>query len=119
MVGLYLDHNVRRAIAIGLRKRGVDVVTALEDQHAASRDDVVLVRTTELGRVLFSHDDDLLAITAQWLRVGRRFAGLAFAQQTEITVAEAIRDLELLAKTSELAMTENQVVFLPLRNRHH
>ena len=30
-VGLYLDHNVPRAISDGLRTRGVDIMTSLED----------------------------------------------------------------------------------------
>ena len=31
MIALYMDHNVPRAITVGLRLRGVDVITAYED----------------------------------------------------------------------------------------
>jgi len=37
-VGLYMDHHVPRSITMGLRVRGVDVVTAYEDGAAALTD---------------------------------------------------------------------------------
>lgn len=42
MVRLYMDENVRGAITRGLRRRGVDVVTAWEDGRAATPDPDVL-----------------------------------------------------------------------------
>ena len=62
MVSLYMDHHVPSAITEGLRKRGVDVLTAEEDGAARLDDDPLLDRATSLGRVLFSQDQDLLAI---------------------------------------------------------
>jgi hypothetical protein len=41
-VPLYLDHNVRAAVAAGLRRRGVDVLTA-HDDGAAELDDESLL----------------------------------------------------------------------------
>jgi predicted nuclease of predicted toxin-antitoxin system len=58
---LYLDHHVPRAIALGLRLRQVDVVTAYEDSAHELADPELLDRATNLGRVLFTQDDDLLA----------------------------------------------------------
>ncbi len=56
-----MDHNVPRAITVGLRFRGVDVITAYEDGADDMDDSALLNRSTELGRVLFTHDDDLIA----------------------------------------------------------
>ena len=56
MVSLYMDHHVPSAITAGLRKRGVDVLTAEEDGSARLDDDPLLDRATSLGRVLFSQD---------------------------------------------------------------
>ncbi len=53
-VKLYMDVHVRRAVTDGLRLRGVDVLTALEDGAAELEDPALLDRATELGRVLFS-----------------------------------------------------------------
>jgi predicted nuclease of predicted toxin-antitoxin system len=60
-VALYLDHHVSRAIATGLRLRGVDVLTAYEDGTNEFSDPALLDRATSLGRVLVSQDDDLLS----------------------------------------------------------
>ena len=38
MVSLYMDQHVPRAISIGLRLRGVDVVTAFEDSASDMND---------------------------------------------------------------------------------
>jgi hypothetical protein len=57
-----MDHHVPWAIATGLRKRNVDVLTTDEDGSAAFDDDRLLDRATSLGRVLFSQDEDLLVI---------------------------------------------------------
>lgn len=54
-----MDVHVRRAVTVGLRLRGVDVVTAQVDNAGGMPDDELLRRATELGRVLFSQDDDL------------------------------------------------------------
>lgn len=45
---------------VGLRRRGLDVLTVQEDGRAGDSDQSMLDRATELGRVLFSQDDDLL-----------------------------------------------------------
>src|SRR5262249_9272272 len=50
-VKLYLDHNVSRAIALGARLRGVDVLTAFEDEAHRLPDPKLLDRAAELERV--------------------------------------------------------------------
>ena len=61
-VRFYLDHHVDAAITEGLRQRGIDVLTCREDGTETWDDEHLLERATALGRVLFSQDDDLLAI---------------------------------------------------------
>lgn len=56
-----MDENVPRSVATGLRLRGVDFLTVQEDGWGGASDPEVLSRATELGRVLISRDDDLLA----------------------------------------------------------
>jgi hypothetical protein len=50
---LYMDHHVPRAITIGLRLRGVDVITAHEDAAGNVTDTALLDRASELGRCAF------------------------------------------------------------------
>ncbi len=51
-----MDVHVRWSITDGLRRRGVDVLTAQEDGAARVDDLPLLDRVTELGRVLFAPD---------------------------------------------------------------
>lgn len=57
---LYMDVHVPYAVTTGLRLRGVDVLTAQEDGASELDDPALLDRATELGRVLYTQDDDLL-----------------------------------------------------------
>lgn len=114
-VRLYMDVHVRRAITVGLRLRLVDVLTAQEDDAARFPDTQLLDRTTELGRVLFSQDEDLLREAATRQRDRRHFAGVIYAHQLRISTGQCIDDLELLAKVGEPEDFANRVEFLPLR----
>ncbi len=89
-----MNHHVPAAITRGLRRRDVDVITALEDEAATMNDEQLLMRSTNLGRVLFSQDEDLLSVTRTWQNTGREFSGLVYAHQLEITIGKAVRDLE-------------------------
>src|SRR5262245_55612606 len=113
MLTFFMDHHVPFAITAGLRKRGIDVRTAEEDGSATLEDDPLLARATSLGRILFSQDEDLLVIAHQWLQSGREFAGLVYAHQLAISIGQAVRDLELLAKVLDPAEMRNRVEYLP------
>jgi len=62
MLRLYMDVHVKTAITAGMRRRGIDVLAAQEDEAVRLEDEALLNRATALQRVLFSQDDDLLAI---------------------------------------------------------
>ena len=109
-----MDHHVHIAITDGLRQRSVDVITAYEDNAAELDDEPLLARATQLNRVLFSQDVDLLVITERWLRTNRAFAGLIYAHQLSITIGQAVRDLTLIAQIFEPEEMCNHIEFLPL-----
>ncbi|HYV36769.1 MAG TPA: DUF5615 family PIN-like protein [Gemmataceae bacterium] len=112
-VPLYIDHHVKAAITQGLRRRSVDVVTCAEDSTDQCDDDQILERAAQLRRAVFTQDDDFLALADEWLKNGRDFAGVIYAHQLGITIGQAIRDLELLAKVLEPAKMKNRIEFLP------
>jgi len=58
-LAFYMDHHVPWAITLGRRLRGVDVLTAYEDSASELEDGILLDRSRERGRVLFTRDDDL------------------------------------------------------------
>jgi hypothetical protein len=113
-VDLYMDHNVPQPITAGLRARGVDVLTAIEDASHRLADPDLLDRATALGRVLFSQDDDLLTEAAYRQAAGIPFGGVIYVHQLRMTFGECIHQLEIVAKVSDLAEMRNRVLYLPL-----
>jgi len=109
-----MDHNVEAAITAGLRRRGVDVVTAFEDGTAAWDDGSLFERLAGLGRVLFSRDRDFFAIAARWTGDGREFPGLVYAPKGRVPIGQAVDDLELIASAYDPDEMRDRVVFLPL-----
>ncbi len=113
-VAFYMDEHVHKAISEGLRRRGVDVLTVQDDDRRNTPDDILLDRAMELGRVMFSQDRDLL-IEAQRRQVEEiPFAGVIYAHQLLVTIGICVRDLELIAKATDLEDYTNQVEYLPL-----
>ncbi len=111
---LYMDVNVRRAVTEGLRLREIDVLTAQEDGTGRLADPALLDRSTALGRVLFTQDEDLLREAAERQQRGETFAGVVYAHQLKVTIGQCIRDLKLLAKVNEPEDCANRVEYLPL-----
>ena len=109
-----MDHHVPAPVTDGLRRRGIDVLTAHEDGHAEVEDDILLARSSELGRVLYSQDDDLLVIANEWLRSGREFSGLIYSYQLNATIGRAVRDLELMARIYDPSDMVNRIEFIPI-----
>ena len=113
-IPLYANHHVRVEIIEGVRLRGIDVLTAREDQRHEADDAILLARSTELGRVLFSQDRDLLVLAAQFQRSGRFFAGVVYAHQLEVTIGQCVEDLELICGVYEPSEMQNRMIYLPL-----
>ena len=55
-IAFYMDVHIPQAITVQLRRRGVDVLTAVEDNTQELPDSELLTRVTELNRVLFTQD---------------------------------------------------------------
>ena len=113
-VALYMDVHVPRPNTRGLRRRGVDVLTAQEDGTARWEDPDLLDRAAELGRVLFSQDEDLLIEAAKRQRTGIPFQGVNHAPQLGLSIGQCIEDLEILAKAGVPNDFANRVQYLPL-----
>jgi len=113
-ISFYMDQHVPRAITLGLRLREADVITAHDDGTSELDDAGVLDRAGELGRVLFTRDDDLLAEATKRQREGIPFHGIVYAHQLRVSIGRCVEDLELIAKVGAPADLMDQVMFLPL-----
>ena len=110
----YLDVHIPKPIAVGLRLRAVDILTAQDDDRTQEDDESLLDRAMELQRVVFSFDADMLRIAARRQTDGVRFSGLVFAHPTQVSIGDCVRDLEIIAKAGEPTDMLNEVVYLPL-----
>ena len=113
-VAFDMDHHVPRAITLGLRLREVDVITAHEDGASEFDDPEILDGANELGRVLFTRDDDLLVEATKRQREGIPFHGIVYTHQLRVAIGRCVEDLELIAKVGEPVDLIDQVIFLPL-----
>lgn len=95
-----MDVHVPRAVTTALRLRSIDVLTAQEDGAAMLEDDRFLQRATDLGRILFSQDEDLLREGVRRLRGGGSFSGVIYAHQLRVTIGQMVEDLSLIAKAT-------------------
>lgn len=114
-LGIYMDHHVPKSITNGLRLRGIDVLTAYEDGTREYEDADLLDRATELNRVLFTQDDDLLTEADKRIREDIKFCGVVYAHQLRVSIGMCVNDLEIIAKAGEIEDVMGMVLFLPLR----
>ena len=113
-IALYMDEQVPLAITTGLRRLGIDVLTVQEDNRSGYADPILLDRATELGRVMFSQDEDLPIEAHHRQAKGINFAGVIYAHQMSVSIGNCVRDLEIIAKVSEPEDFANWVQYLPL-----
>ncbi len=113
-IALYFDEHVPLAVAQGLRLRGVDVLTVQDDNRRGIADHLLLDRATELGRPLFSRDEDLLAEAKRRQVEGLPFSGVIYAHQLRVTIGTCVTDLHVMAEIMDSQDLANLVEFLPL-----
>jgi hypothetical protein len=114
MIAFYTDENIHGAIIEGLRQRHVDVLRVQDDGYMERDDDEILDRATELARVLFSQDDDLLREATKRQRHGASLSSVVYAHQLDATIGQCIADLEYLAQVGAPEDFTDRVYYLPL-----
>lgn len=111
---LYMDVQVPAAITRGLRRRGVDALTAQEDGTARLEDPALLDRATALGRIIFTRDRDFLAEAVRRQRAGLPFATVVYARQLRVSIGHCVEDLEIIFRSASPDETVGHIIFLPL-----
>ena len=114
-IALYMDVHVPQAITNQLRGRGVDVLTAFDDNAQELLDDQLLLKTNQLNRVLFTQDIRFRILAETWQAEGKQFFGLIFGHQLGGTIGQYVKDLELIAKASEPDEWTNAVEYIPFK----
>jgi hypothetical protein len=106
-IGFYLDEHVARAVAIGLRRRGIDVLTVQEAGLAGESDQNHLAFADAQGRVTFTQDEDFLRLHAQ----GITHSGIIYGSR-RMAVGDVIRGLMLISNVLTPDEMRNHVEFL-------
>ncbi len=113
-LAISMDVHVPASVTEGLRRKGIDVLTAQDDAAGRMSDEDLLTRATALNRVLFTQDIDFLGIAARWQQRGDPFAGLLFAAQGT-PIGRLIDDAELCLLCFSADEFLNRLIHLPLR----
>lgn len=112
-VGVYMDVHIHSAITIGLRLRGVDVLTAQEDGASRFLDRDLLTRASMLRMVLYTNDDDFLKEAHRRRSKGEAFFGIAYSQQLRSPIHECVEDLEIIAKALDPTEVNCHIEYVP------
>jgi hypothetical protein len=112
-IRLYCDEDsMRYAPVLALRKRGVDILTALDAETTKEPDDRQLAYATAQGRAIYSFNvGDFCRLHSQWLAEGKSHAGIILAQQ-DFSVGEQIRRLVKLIGALSAEEMQNRLEFL-------
>ena len=102
-----LDEHVPRAVALGLRQRGVDAVTVRESGTAGEADVNHLSAARAQERIIVTQDDDFLRLHAQ----GMSHAGIVFVPR-QSAIGTIVRGLMLIQQVLDDADMRNHVEFL-------
>jgi predicted nuclease of predicted toxin-antitoxin system len=109
-----MDVHIPSAITRALRRRGVMVVTAQDDNATEFADSKILDRATDQALIVFSMDQDFLSEAARRLTIGETFSTVIFARPQDITIGQCVRDLEIIAQLAMPDEQKNQILYLPL-----
>ena len=96
------------AVAEGLRRRGVDVMTTIETSLEGASDDEQLAHATASGRVFVTRDSHFLVLHSQ----GVSHAGIAFWHSKRRNVGQRVLDLTLLWRVVAAEEMQGRVEFL-------
>ena len=93
---------------MGLRRRGFDVSTTPDAQLLGSTDETQLAYALSEGRIIVSHDADVLRLAA----LGIHHAGIAYCPHQKYKVGELILRLLMLATRIQAEQMIDRVEFL-------
>jgi hypothetical protein len=107
-IRFHLDENGSRAIAGGLRRRGIEVTTTPEAGLMGASDEQQAAYGLAEGRVLFTQDQDFLRLDAE----GVSHAGIAYCVKESKSIGELIQGLVLIWEVYEPEEMAGRVEYL-------
>ena len=106
---IYADENIERSIIEGLRRRKVEVISALELGYLSKPDDFHIKKASEIKAVILTHDVDFLRIASN---PKINHSGIIFSHPKNVSIGQCIRGVELIAKVLTFNDMKNHIEFL-------
>lgn len=107
---LYLDEDVFAGVAVGLRRRGFDLLTTVEAGRRGATDEEQLAHAVAEGRALFTFNrGDFAALHAQRLAASEHHHGIVSPQRAIGTV---VRLLSVLLSTHSRSDLCDRLIWL-------
>lgn len=88
-ISFYFDQHIPSAVTMGLRQRGIDVLTAHEAGRCGLSDADQLQFAAAQGRTIMTHDPDYLELAAS----GVSHAGITYCHSTKHSVGALLQAL--------------------------
>ena len=113
-IRLYFDEDtIQHALVSALRKRGIDVLTALEAEMLKEPDERQLEFATAERRTIYSYNvSDFCRLHSEWSATDKTHAGIVLAQQKRYSIGEQMRRLIKIVNTLSPEEMENRLEFL-------
>ena len=113
-ISLYIDEDaMSRALLRGLRARGIDVTTVLDEGRVGDSDRAQLEYAWQTKRVLYSFNvSDFCRLHKEYLTQGKPHAGIVVAYRQRYSVGEQLRFLLRLADMTSERDMRNTLLFL-------
>lgn len=108
-IRIYADENVDVAIVEGLKRRGVDIWSALDTGKLGLSDEEQLDYALAERAAIFTHDDDFLSMAAE---SGTEYFGIIYVHQQHLSIGECIRRLKTIVETISPEEMHNRILFL-------
>lgn len=111
---LYVDEDaMARALVTGLRARGINVVTVLDEGMTGQDDVMQLEHAAEQGRALYTFNvGHFFQLHADYLAQGRSHAGIVVVHRQHYAIGEQLRRLLALIASHSAEDMKDQLHFL-------
>jgi len=106
-IAFYTNESVNIAVAEGLKRRGVRVISARDADNLGLSDKEQLEYAAKNNFVIVTHDDDFLTMAIKY-----DHKGIVYVHQQKYDVGDLIRKLKLLWDVAEQEDFRNHVEFL-------
>jgi len=98
VIALYSDESVDHRVVQGLRRRGVDVLSAADEGLLGASDEDQIRHAVDSSRILLTSDVDHLVLARRWSEEGKPHRGIVFLHQRRLTVGRAIFGIDALVR---------------------